>query len=173
LKRWNLDASHFLGSNLTEHLVQYAKELTMTQTNASQKSLADLAQRMRGIAVATLSTHSEGGQIAGRPMSNNGEVDYDGTSYYFAYDQSRTVNDIQRNPTVALAFEGEQFFSLAVEGQAELIRDKGQMKERWASYLERYFKDGLDTPGIVMIKVKATRVHYWDGEEDGEVKLQG
>jgi general stress protein 26 len=143
----------------------------MTQNITSQKSLADLAQSMRGIAVATLSTHSESGQIAGRPMSNNGEVDYDGTSYYFTYDQSRTVSDINRNPTVALALQGEKLFSLAIEGQAELVRDKSQMQERWAPYLDRYFRDGLDTDGIVMIKVKATRVHYWDGEVDGEVKL--
>jgi general stress protein 26 len=145
----------------------------MTQISASQKSLPDLAESMRGIAVATLSTHSEGGQIAGRPMSNNGEADYDGTSYYFTFEQSRTVNDIRSNPTVALAFQGKEFFSLAVEGQAELIQDKNQMKERWAPYLDRWFKDGLDTEGIVMIKVNAARVHYWDGEDDGEVKLQG
>lgn len=27
------------------------------------------------------------------------------------------------------------------------------------------------TPGIVLIKVRAQRVHYWDGEDSGDVKL--
>ena len=28
-----------------------------------------------------------------------------------------------------------------------------------------------DTPGLVLIKVHAIRIHYWDGEDEGEVAL--
>lgn len=135
------------------------------------KTLTDLAKSMKNIDIAMLSTHSESGEIAGRPMSNNGEVEYDGTSYYFTYDKSRTVADIQKDAKVALAFQGEKSFHVAVEGQAKLVRDKAEMKDHWTPDLDRWFKDGLDTPGIVMIQVDAARVHYWDGEDDGEVKL--
>jgi general stress protein 26 len=30
---------------------------------------------------------------------------------------------------------------------------------------------GGDTPGIVLIKVKAKRITYWKGREEGEVDL--
>ncbi|MEI9922539.1 MAG: hypothetical protein WDN50_02195 [Bradyrhizobium sp.] len=60
----------------------------------SKKSLADVAREMAGIDIAILSTHTEGGEIANRPMSNNGDVTYDGTSYYFTYEQARVVSDI-------------------------------------------------------------------------------
>ena len=59
----------------------------------SQKTLKDLAKKMRDIDIAVLSTHSEGGQIAGRPMSNNRDVEYDGDSYYFTLAESRTAHD--------------------------------------------------------------------------------
>lgn len=36
------------------------------------KTLADIAQDMAGIDIAILSTHTENGEIANRPMSNNG-----------------------------------------------------------------------------------------------------
>ncbi len=137
----------------------------------SQKTLSDLSEQMRKIDIAMLSTHAENGNIAGRPMSNNGEVDYDGTSYYFTYEDTHTVGEIERDSKVALAFMGQNAFSVAVEGQARLSRDKAQMKEHWSPDLDRWFKDGLDTPGIVMIQVDATRVHYWDGENEGEIKL--
>ena len=42
------------------------------------ETLADLAERLRDIDIAILSTRAENGAIAGRPMSNNGEVDYNG-----------------------------------------------------------------------------------------------
>jgi general stress protein 26 len=64
----------------------------------TNKNLADIAEEMAGIDIAILSTYTENGEIANRPMSNNGDVSYDGTSYYFTYEQARAVADIQRNP---------------------------------------------------------------------------
>ncbi len=145
----------------------------------SEMSLSDLSGKMRDMDIAMLSTHTDGGAIASRPMSNNREVDYDGDSYYFTWDKSRMVADIERDPKVSLSFHGSSGllgstpFLIAVEGRAEVIRDKARFEEHWNSDLERYFGDGIDTPGVVMIKVRATRLHYWNGEEDGEVKLNG
>jgi general stress protein 26 len=109
-------------------------------------------------------------------MSNNGDVKYDGTSYYFTFEQARTVTDIQANPKVALGFTSAGgIFSdaiyIAVEGIAELIRDKTAFRKHWTSDLDRWFENGVDTPGIVLIKVKATRVTFLDGEEEVEVAV--
>lgn len=135
------------------------------------KTLQELAKKMRDIDLAVLSTHTEGGEIAGRPMSNNGDVDYDGDSYYFTWDRSRMVQDIERDPRVALAFQGKKAFFVAVEGRAEVIRDRGSFKAHWTPDLDRWFKDGVDTEGLAMLKVHAQRIHYWDGEEDGEIRV--
>ena len=141
------------------------------------KTLSDIADKMSGIDIAILSTHAEGGQIANRPMSNNGDVTYDGDSWYFTFEEAKTVSDIQRDPHVALGFAGKSgiFTSsglyIAVEGIAELIRDKAAFKAHWTPDLDRWFEQGVDTPNIVLIKVKATRIKYWDGMEQGDVKL--
>ena len=138
------------------------------------KTIEDISKRMAGIDIAILSTHTQGGQIANRPMSNNGDVTYDGTSYYFTFEQARTVADIQANPKVALGFTGQGgIFSdaiyVAVEGIAELIRDKTAFQDHWESDLDRWFEKGVDTPNLVLVKVKAVRIAYWDGEDEGEV----
>jgi general stress protein 26 len=109
-------------------------------------------------------------------MSNNGDVSYNGTSYYFTYEQARAVADIQRNPKVALGFSSKGgIFSdgiyVAVEGTAELIRDKAAFQQHWTSDLDNWFEKGVNTLGIVLIKVKATRATYWKGREEGEVGL--
>ena len=142
----------------------------------STKSLADIAKEMAGIDIAILSTHTENGEIANRPMSNNGDVTYDGTSYYFTYEEARTVSDIQRNPKVALGFSSEAgLFSkgiyVAIEGIAELIRDKAAFRQHWTSDLDKWFDQGVDTPNLVLIKVKAKRATYWAGRDEGEVQL--
>ncbi|MFN3765873.1 MAG: pyridoxamine 5'-phosphate oxidase family protein [Aliihoeflea sp.] len=135
------------------------------------KSLSDLSDKMREIDIAMLMTRTDGGAIAGRPMSNNGDVEYDGDSYYFTMSDARMVADIEADPTVSLAFQGEDMFMVAVQGMAEIVRDKAAFEDHWNPDLDDWFEDGADTEGLVMIKVSAGRVHYWDGEENGEVKL--
>ncbi len=137
----------------------------------SGMSLPDVAEKMRDIDIAMLCTLTEGKAIAARPMSNNRDVTYDGDSYYFTWERSRMVSDIERQPTVSLTFQGSKQFAVAVEGTAELIRDKDQFEKHWNADIDHWFEDGIDTPDIVMIKVHAERIHYWDGEDGGEVKL--
>ena len=72
----------------------------------SDKTLAALAKKMRDIDFAMLATHTDGGAIAQRPMSNNRDVDYDGDSYYFTWADSRMVRDIEGEPQVSLSFLG-------------------------------------------------------------------
>ena len=62
-----------------------------------RSSLAEIADRMKGIDIAILSTHTDGGEIANRPMSNNGDVAYNGDSYFFTHENARCVTDIQRD----------------------------------------------------------------------------
>lgn len=50
---------------------------------AEKLTLKAVSEKMSGIDVAILSTHGQGEEIANRPMSNNGDVEYDGTSYFF------------------------------------------------------------------------------------------
>lgn len=137
----------------------------------SDKKLSDLSEKMSEIDITMLMTRTDNGAIAGRPMSNNGDVDYDGDSYYFTWDDARMVEDIEADPTVSLAFQGEDMFMVAVQGKGEIIREKAAFEEHWNPDLDEWFEDGIETDGVVMIKVRAERVHYWDGEDEGEIIL--
>ncbi len=137
----------------------------------------DLSNAMAKIDFAMLTTHTENGELATRPMSNNGEVDWSGDSFYFSWDSARTIADINRDPHVALAFQGSGHLLgkpplfIAVEGHASLIRDKGSFKDHWHKELDRWFPDGVDSDGLILIQVHAQRAHYWDGEEENEVQV--
>jgi general stress protein 26 len=141
------------------------------------KTLPELSEKLRDIDFAMLNTHAEGGAIGARPMSNNRQVDYDGDNYFFTTDDTTMVADIGRDPQVGLSFYGksgiigQRPFFVAVEGTADLVRDKAAFEAHWTTDLERWFEQGVDTPGLVMIHVRAARVHYWDGEDEGEITL--
>lgn len=143
----------------------------------ADKSLADLAEKMKDIDFAVLSTRTASGAVAARPMSNNRQVDYDGDSWFFTCGDAGTVADIEGDPNVGLAYQaksgmlGMRPFFLTIEGRAELIRDKAEFADHWTKDLDRWFEQGIDTPGLTLIKVTAERLHYWDGYDEGELRL--
>ena len=145
------------------------------------KSLADISEAMKDIDFCMLTTVSTDG-LAARPMSNNREVEFDGDCFFFSDGSSRTVSDLEKNPTASLTFQGsgglmgvvgKPGIFIAIEGKGELIRDKELFEQHWQDELKRWWPDGLDTPGLTLIKIHAERLHYWDSGEEGEVKLDG
>jgi general stress protein 26 len=144
-------------------------------------TLAELSEYLRDIDFCMLTTVSDGG-LAGRPMSNNRDVEFDGDCYFFSDGDSRTVTDLERDSTVALAFQGsagvmgvvgKPGIFIAIEGKGEPIRDKAQFARHWRKELKRWWPAGIDTPGLTLIKVAADRIHYWDGDAEGEIVPRG
>lgn len=141
------------------------------------KTVHDLSEAMKDIDFCLLSTRTEGGAIGARPMSNNRQVDYSGDSWYFTTDDTRMAHDIAADPNVSLGFQskagllGMRPLFIAIEGKAALIRDKAAFEAHWTPDLDRWFEQGVDTPGLVLIEVRGTRAHYWDGEDEGELLL--
>jgi general stress protein 26 len=143
----------------------------------AEMTLADVSKEMRDIDIAMLSTRTQGGAIAARPMSNNRDVDYDGDCFFFTSERTRTIEDIERGSDVGLSYVGSKGLLgrsrvfISIEGKAELFRDRSAFRNHWSKDLDEWFPNGIDTPGIVMIKVHASRIHYWNGMEEGELNL--
>lgn len=139
------------------------------------KSLQEIAVLMRDIDFTMLLTKSDDGALAGRPMSNNRDVEFNGDSHFFTMEDTRTVLDIRRDPLVAMSLQGTAgLFGkppvfIAIEGTAEIIQEKLAFAAHWNKDLDRWFAQGVDTPGLSLVKVHASRLHWWDGEEEGDI----
>ncbi|GAB3636317.1 pyridoxamine 5'-phosphate oxidase family protein [Hymenobacter arcticus] len=137
----------------------------------ANKTLKEIATKMANLDIALLTTHTSRGQLSSRPMSNNGDVTYDGNSYYFTFEESRTVKDITENAHVNLGFTGSKGLYVSIVGTAHLIRQRATMQQHWVPSLNQWFPQGLDTPGVVLVRVEAKRIKYWQGEEQGELTI--
>ena len=143
----------------------------------ASKDLKDVAETLKDIDFVMLNTHADDGEIAGRPMSNNRDVEYDGDSWFFVDQESRTFEEVTRDPKVSLSVQGAKgllgkppvFFS--IEGEAEIVQDRAAIEAHWTKDLERWWPEGPSTPGVALLKVRARRIHYWDGEDQGEVPV--
>ena len=137
----------------------------------SKKKLDSIIKLMRKLDTCMMTTQNGRGNFSSRPMSNNGDVAYDGNSYFFSYEGSKKIKEIEKNPQVSLEFSGPKGLYISLCGKAKLIRTPSKMRPHWQRGLNQWFKKGLETPGIVMIHVKGNRIAFWQKNEQGETKL--
>ena len=145
----------------------------MNRTAAPRDDLASVAGLLKKLDICMLTTRATDGALHGRPMSNNGEVEYDGDSWFFAFSDSRKVREIDADPRTELAFiDTPNGTWVNVEGQATVVRDDPERKrELWQDDLKRWFADGPDDPNVVLIKVRARHVDAWSGEAEYSLDL--
>jgi general stress protein 26 len=140
-------------------------------------TMEELSKKLGKIDFCMFNTNGESGRINSRPMSNNGDFEYDGDSWFFSYEDTRKISEIRRDSGVTLTFTappsllGKPGIFIAVDGEASLVTDKAQFEAHWVKDLDRWFPDGIDTPGIVVIRVSARAIDYWDGEANGRIDL--
>ncbi len=141
---------------------------------AKKPSLKSIAKLMSKLDLCMMTTITPRGLTASRPMSNNGDVKYNGKSYFFTEGKSHVAKEILKNKHVGLSFISNGILKktfVSVSGNAKLIKDREKMREHWNKDLEIWFDKGIETPGITMIEVDAKHIKYWSGREEGELNL--
>ncbi len=136
-------------------------------------SLASLAKAMKEIDICMFTTQTTRGGLNSRPMSNNRDVTFKGDCYFFTFEKSKKIKELEANSNVMLNFEGKSDLYMNLAGKAKLIRNKEAFAEHWVPDLDRWFQEGIDTKGLVLIHVKGTKIHYWQKEKEGELKIGG
>jgi general stress protein 26 len=123
---------------------------------------------MKNLDFCMMVTHDGRNVYHSRPMSNNGKVEYDGTSWFFTYTDSNKVKQIESDPKVSLIYQTDDMLFLECYGIASIVTQKSMLADKWMKEFEMWFPQGLETPGICMVKVVAKRVQFWHKEEEGE-----
>lgn len=138
----------------------------MNDTTWGRDETRQIAELIKDIDICMFVTR-ENGSVRGRPMSNNGKVEYDGDCWFFSYRDTGKIAQIEADPSVELAYVAtERGAWISIEGTAEIVEDDARKRALWEEDLEQWFQAGPDDDALVLIKVRADRVHAWaDGEE--------
>ena len=141
---------------------------------ATKQDIRSIAALLAKLDIGMLTTKAEDGTLHGRPMSNNGEVEFDGDSWFFAEDGTRKVTEIEADPAVELGFIDTKAGTwINVEGDATIVRDDVERKRAlWLEDLERWFPDGPEDPGVVLIKVRARHIDAWAKDQEWQIDLR-
>jgi general stress protein 26 len=139
-------------------------------TDDGTAKVAELVDQAR---ICMLTTMTADGRHVSRPMALQ-DVEFDGDLWFFAMDDSAKVAEIGVNPQVNVAFSDDKHQAwTSVSGTALVVHDRHQMEELWAPPLKVWFSDGLDTPGITLIKVHADTAEWWEASSSRVKRLIG
>ena len=129
-------------------------------TNDDRQHIAEL---VRDAKVAMLTTRTAEGRQVSRPMGLQ-EAEFNGDLWFFAYEDSAKVTQITADPQVNVSFSDSKSASwTSIAGRAEIVHDRAKAEELYSPTLKAWFPDGLETPGLTLVKVHADSAEYWDG----------
>ena len=135
----------------------------MDQTTSHADGTKKVAERIKGIRFAMLTTQGADGTLRSRPMTTQ-ERDFDGDLWFFTARDAPTAQDVGHNPQVNAAYANpDKNDWVSVAGEASLVDDPAKKRELWNDALKAWFPDGLDDPELVLLRVRASGAEYWDG----------
>jgi general stress protein 26 len=130
-------------------------ELTGTEATERFKELVE------DIDFAMLTTRDEQGKLVSRPMSTR-QMDEHGDLWFFTAEDTKKVAEAEEHQ-VGLAYadvKAQRYVSVA--GRASVVHDDAKMKELYSPALDIWFEQGLETPGIALLKVSPVEAELWE-----------
>ena len=146
----------------------------MGEGKSREEQMRKLRELIREIDFAMLTTVEPDGSLRSRPMSNNGDVEFDGDLWFFTRASAPKVDEIEQEQHVNVSFarpDKQQYVS--VSGRARLVRDRRKIEELWNPAYKAWFPDGLEDPDLALLQVTAEKAEYWDGNSSVVAHLVG
>lgn len=121
-----------------------------------------LKELVEEIDFAMMTTQDASGNLVSRPMSTR-EMDANRDIWFFTADDTKKVEEVEADHDLGLSYadaKGMRFVSIA--GRATVVHDRAKMEQLYTPSLDIWFEDGLDTPGIALLKVSPVQVEFWE-----------
>lgn len=141
--------------------------------DAEPKEKKIVGEIIEDIGVCMMTTINHLGGLHSRPMYVQ-EIDDEGSLWFFTSSDSNLMEEISKIPIVNITFSAfgkDQF--LSATALAYEAYDKEKMQELWTPALEVWFKNGIETPDITLLKADLQDIEYWDAPSAKFVKVAG
>jgi len=140
----------------------------MTSSDAEQitgpDAIARVKELVEDIDFTMLTTRDAEGNLVSRPMSTR-QMDDAGDIWFFTLDDTKKVREAEGDPghEVGLAYlDAKEHRYVSVAGRARVVHDDAKMRELYSPDLDIWFENGLDTPGIALLRVTPVVCEFWE-----------
>lgn len=126
-----------------------------------------LAEMIKGIKFAMLTTVESDGSLHSRPMATQ-DIEFDGDLWFFTRGDAPKVSEAKEHHEVNVSFSDPTHSKyVSASGTAATVRDRAKIEELWKPIYKTFFPQGLDDPELALLKVSVHRAEYWDSPSSG------
>ncbi len=140
---------------------------TATQTNAN---FAHVAELIKDISIAMLTTVEADGTLASRPMAAL-EMDASGALWFFTDLRSAKVEQLHA-ANLSFTDEGHGTY-VSLSGRGEIDTDRSRIQKLWTPFAKPWFPDGPESPNLALLKFVPETADYWDAPNSKMVRTFG
>ncbi|MBV8829343.1 MAG: pyridoxamine 5'-phosphate oxidase family protein [Acidobacteriaceae bacterium] len=134
----------------------------MAENSDHSAEIEKLAELIKGIKFAMLTTVEEDGSLHSRPMTTQ-DIEFDGNLWFFTGAHAPKVWEADRHRQVNIAFaDPDKNKYVSASGTATLVRDRAKIEQYWKPVYKTFFPKGLDDPELGLLKIQVEKAEYWD-----------
>jgi general stress protein 26 len=145
----------------------------MPDSPTRNEAIRKLAQLIKDVRVAMLTTTTDRGWLRSRPMVTQ-RVAFDGDLWFLSGKSTAKARDVRNRQQVDVAYmSSEEDRYVSVSGIATIVDDPGKAKALWNSSYAEWFPKGVADPDLVLIKVQVEEAEYWDPAQHRMIQITG
>jgi general stress protein 26 len=149
------------------------KERAMEVQHQDTEDLRKIAELVKEIKIAMLTTEEADGTLRSRPMATL-QMDSSGNLWFFTALSSPKLEETAQHRQINLSYaRADKQDYLSVSGFANIVRDKDKMRALWTPWIKPWFPQGVDDPDLVLLKVTMTEAEYWIAPGNAVTRLYG
>ena len=142
----------------------------MSETTHSSQ-VAALKAKIASVRFGMFTTVDQHGHLTSQPMTNQ-QVDDDGGLWFYTSTMTDLWENIGTSPKVNVSFaEPADNLYVSISGTAERIVERARIRALWNPMVAAWFPNGVDDPHLVLVRVAARTVHYWNAHDNSVTEV--
>jgi general stress protein 26 len=134
--------------------------------NKHSLQVAELAAKIKSVRFGMFTTVDRHGHLTSQPMTNQ-EIDADGALWFYTSTATELWENIAARAKVNVSFaEPADSLYVSISGTAERIVDRARIRALWNPMVAAWFPNGVDDPHVVLVRVAARTVQFWDSNDN-------
>ena len=134
------------------------------------EAISKIADLIKGIPVAMLTTVTEDGHLHSRPMATQ-VIPLKSEILFLTGEHSGKVDEVRNEHEVALTYTGNHRF-LTVSGRGTVSNDRSLIKKLWMPIFEARFPGGVDDPEVRVLHVQIEAAECWETAPNSPIRSE-
>ena len=139
------------------------------EIESRDEAIAKIADLIKDIHVAMLTTVSPDGSLHSRPMATQ-NTPFNGEVVFLTREDSGKVDEIRQDAAVSLCYSDAKHAFVTMSGRATLSADRALIAALWTPEYKAWFPEGESDPTIRVLRVRIEQVEYWDAPSSAIVR---